>query len=185
MELRQCVLSLTWEVRPILWLSAIPRRPQQTPLVCPLLVKPSPVHTVCYDKPAHICRVGPPGAGRLPLNCFPTNGEDFQFSKQQPTEWLENYTAQPHLTHLGENKMATIFADNIFKFIFLQEYCWILTQISMEFIPKGPIINFATLVQIITWHWTGDKQLPETMMTWFADAYFSHSASMSFWGLFN
>ena len=37
--------------------------------------------------------------------------------------------------------MATIFADNIFKWIFLNENVSISIKISLKFVPKGPINN--------------------------------------------
>ena len=43
------------------------------------------------------------------------------------------------------------FADNIFKFIFLNENVWILIKISLKFVPKGSINNIPTLVQIMAW----------------------------------
>ena len=53
------------------------------------------------------------------------------------------------------------------------------TQISLKFVPKGPINNIPELVQIMAWRRTGDKPLSETMMAWFPDSYMRHSASMS------
>ena len=47
--------------------------------------------------------------------------------------------------------MATIFADNIFKCIFLNENIWILIKISLTFVPKGLINNIPALVQIMAW----------------------------------
>ena len=43
------------------------------------------------------------------------------------------------LTHLPSDKMAAIFADNIFKCMFLNETDKISTQISMKFVHKSPI----------------------------------------------
>ena len=37
--------------------------------------------------------------------------------------------------------MAAILADNIFKRIFLNDNVRILIQISLKFVPKGPIDN--------------------------------------------
>ena len=56
------------------------------------------------------------------------------------------------------------FADNIFKFIFLNENIWIFIDISLKFIPKGPIDKRPALIQIKDWCWTGDKPLSELMM---------------------
>ena len=47
------------------------------------------------------------------------------------------------------------FADDSFKHIFMNEKFYISIQISLKFIPKGPIGNFAALAQVMAWHWTG------------------------------
>ena len=52
-------------------------------------------------------------------------------------------------------------------------------EISLKFVPKGPINKIPALVQIMAWHQTGDKPLSEPMMTHFNDAYMRHLASMS------
>ena len=56
------------------------------------------------------------------------------------------------------------FADDIFKFIFLNENFWILTTISLKYVPLGPIDNMAALVQIMAWRRIGKKPLSEPMM---------------------
>ena len=56
------------------------------------------------------------------------------------------------------------FADNIFKCIFLNENLWISINISLKFVPKGPINNIQALVQIMAWRRPGDKPLFEPMM---------------------
>ena len=56
------------------------------------------------------------------------------------------------------------FADDIFKCIFLNKNVWILTKISLKFVPKGPINNISSLVQIIVWRRPGAKPLSEPMM---------------------
>ena len=70
--------------------------------------------------------------------------------------------------------MATIFADNFFKYIFLNEKFCILIKISLKFVPKGPIDNNPALVQVMAWHRIGDKPLSEQMLTRFTDAYMQH-----------
>ena len=72
------------------------------------------------------------------------------------------------------DKMAVILADAIFKYIFLNRNDRILVHISLKYIPRGPIDKKATFVQIMTWRRTGDKPLPEPMMTQFIDAYMRH-----------
>ena len=58
------------------------------------------------------------------------------------------------LTHWGRYKMVAI----------LQTTFWDIFKISLKFVPRGPINNITTLVQIMTWHRPGDKPLSEPMM---------------------
>ena len=48
-----------------------------------------------------------------------------------------------------------------------EKFC-ILINISLKFVPKGPIDNTPALVSIMDWSWIGDKQLSETMLIRFA-----------------
>ena len=70
--------------------------------------------------------------------------------------------------------MAAILANDIFKCIFLNEKVRISIKISLKFVPKGPIDNESALVQVMAWRRTGDKPLPEPMLTQFTDAYMRH-----------
>ena len=56
------------------------------------------------------------------------------------------------------------FADDIFRCIFLNENVWNPLEISLTFVPKGPINNMPTLVQVMTWRRPGHKPLSEPMM---------------------
>ena len=56
------------------------------------------------------------------------------------------------------------FADDIFKCIFESEIVWFSIEISLKFVPKGPIDNIPALVQIMAWRRRGDKPLSELMM---------------------
>ena len=56
------------------------------------------------------------------------------------------------------------FADDTFKRIFVNENVGILIEISLKFVPKGPINNNPALVQIMAWRRPGDKPLSELMM---------------------
>ena len=42
------------------------------------------------------------------------------------------------------------------------------------FIPRGLIDNESALVQVLAWCRTGDKPLPEPILTQFVDAYMRH-----------
>ena len=71
-----------------------------------------------------------------------------------------------------------LFADNIFKHIFLNEICCVCILISLKYVPKGPIINMSALVQMMAWRRTGDKPLSEPMLAKFTKAYIRHLDSM-------
>ena len=53
---------------------------------------------------------------------------------------------------------------DIFKWIFFNENVWISINISLKFVPRGPISNIPTLVQVMAWRRPGDKPLSEPMM---------------------
>ena len=46
----------------------------------------------------------------------------------------------------------------------MNENARILIEISLKFVPKGPISNIPALVQIMAWRRPGDKPLSEPMM---------------------
>ena len=54
-----------------------------------------------------------------------------------------------------------------------EKFC-ILIQMSLKFVPKGPIDQKSVLVQVMAWRRTGDKPLSEPMLTQFTDAYMQH-----------
>ena len=56
------------------------------------------------------------------------------------------------------------FADDIFKSILLNENIWMSINISLKYVPKGPINYIPALVQIMAWRRPGDKPLSEPMM---------------------
>ena len=110
----------------------------------------------------------------LIINCTP-----FSFKKMNlevsSTKWQNfchsfkvlirlMYSCLSRLNTLRPRRNERHFADDIFKRIFFNENVWISTQISLKFVPKGPINNIPALVQIMAWHHSGDKSLFEPMM---------------------
>ena len=76
------------------------------------------------------------------------------------------------------------FADN--RFIFLYENYCIFLQNSLKFVPKGPINNKPSFLQITAWYLRGNKPLFESMMAWFTDTYLVKHQGTSIsthWGL--
>ena len=55
------------------------------------------------------------------------------------------------------------FAEDLFKWIFLDENVLISIEISLKFITKGPINNIPALVDVLAWHRL-DGALSEPMM---------------------
>ena len=56
------------------------------------------------------------------------------------------------------------FPDNIFKRIFVNKNVHILINVSLKFVPKGPINNIPALFQIMAWRRPGDKPLSEPIV---------------------
>ena len=69
------------------------------------------------------------------------------------------------ITHLPLDKMTAILADDIFKYIFMNENDQILIQISLKLVPMSLIDNKSALVQVMAWRRIGDKPSPEPMIT--------------------
>ena len=56
----------------------------------------------------------------------------------------------------------------------MNENFYILIQISLKFVPEGPIDNKAALVRVNTWCQTGGKPLPELILTKFTNVHMRH-----------
>ena len=74
------------------------------------------------------------------------------------------YTIHIIFNTLRPRQNGRHFPDDIFKWIFLNENVWISINISLKFVPMGPINNIPTLVQVMAWRRPGDKPLSEPMM---------------------
>ena len=64
---------------------------------------------------------------------------------------------------LRQRQNVCHLADGIFTFIFLNENCCILIQISLKFVYKVPNDKKSVMIQIMPWCWTGDMPLSEPM----------------------
>ena len=106
-----------------------------------------------------------------------------RFSKQSWRRWFETSSSHSLGRHRNANwpikaewcihaSLNTLrprpnrrhFADDIFKRIFSNQNVRIPINISLKFVPKGPINNIPALVQIMAWRRPGDKPLSETMV---------------------
>ena len=68
------------------------------------------------------------------------------------------------LNKLKARQNGRHFANDILKWIFFIGNVYISINISLKFVPKGPINNISALFQKMAWRWLGDKPLPEPMM---------------------
>ena len=91
--------------------------------------------------------------------------------------WIATNVAvkkNPQYQHIEAETIWSPFRRRHFKTHFHNETFRISIEISLKFVPKGPINNIPALVQAIRRQaiiWTSDGQ--------FTDAYMHHSASMS------
>ena len=55
---------------------------------------------------------------------------------------------------------------------------FVLIQILLKSVPEGPVDNMPALFQVMVWHQTGDKPVPNPVMIHFIDAYMSCQISV-------
>ena len=82
-------------------------------------------------------------------------------------------------THWGRDMMAATMADDIFRCNFVNKNVLIWIKHWLNSVHMGSIDNKSSLIQVMAWHQTCDKPLPEQMMVQFNDAYMRHPTSMS------
>ena len=80
------------------------------------------------------------------------------------TDHYQTTTVSCSVNTLRPRQNGCHFADDTFKRIFVNENVRLLFEISLKFVPKGPINNIPALVQIMAWRRPGDKPLSEPMM---------------------
>ena len=109
--------------------------------------------------------------------------------------WCNRFTS-PYLNTLRPRQNGRHFLDDTIKRIFLNENIRISIEISLKFVPKGPINEIPALVQIMAWRRPGDKPLSELMMVnlpkhicvsrpqWFNLRFFCYS-EWTTWDLFH
>ena len=67
------------------------------------------------------------------------------------------------ILHVQLIKYFTAFYRRYFKSLFLKEKCWIMMQISLQFVSTSPAYDMPVMVQTMAWRRTGDKPLYEAM----------------------
>ena len=86
-----------------------------------------------------------------------------QATSQYPNKWKPSNLiyvclTEPHIE--AETKWQKTFC-HAFSWM---KMCEISIKISLKFVPKGPIDNMLSLVQMMAWRWPGHKRLSEPMM---------------------
>ena len=95
------------------------------------------------------------------------------------TKMVTDQTYGCYFNTLMPRQNGRHFADDIFKYFFVNEKFCISINISLKFVPKGQINNNTALVQIMAWRRIGDKPLSEPMLIQPTDAYMRHKGVMS------
>ena len=86
-------------------------------------------------------------------------------SRYRPSSMPPNGTTRPQCVNtLRPRQNGRHFADDILKCIFLNDNVWIPIEISLKFVPKGPIVNIPALVKIMAWRRSSDKPLSIPMI---------------------
>ena len=78
--------------------------------------------------------------------------------------WPELIPGREKLNTLSPRRNGRHFPDGIFKCIFLNENFWISIKFSLKLVPKFRINDMPALVQIMAWHYPGNKPLFEPMI---------------------
>ena len=91
-----------------------------------------------------------------------------------------NYVSRPQwVNSTFPRQNGSHFADDISKWILMNETLCVLIRISPKFVSNGTIGNNPVLVYIIAWRRIGDKPLSEPMLTQFTDVYMWHQGERS------
>ena len=99
------------------------------------------------------------------MTCCHLETQSHFFDQHRPRSMMTYGTNKPQwFNTLRPRQNGRHFADAIFKCIFFNENIWIFIKISLKFVPRGPINNIPSLVQIMAWRRPGDKPLSEPMM---------------------
>ena len=83
-------------------------------------------------------------------SCY--NVVQYNMTLHMTLQWL-GQNINKRLTDFLLDKMAANFADDILKCISMNEKFCVSIQISLKFVPTGPIDNRLVLVQVMASHW--------------------------------
>ena len=107
--------------------------------------------------------------------CIQLNEQPSISNVKHQRNYLLWWPDRVHITHrehgwhaanntLRQRQNGLHFADDMFRYMFLNEKLCVLIKTSPKFVPKGPIKNNPKLVYIMAWPWNRDKALSEPVM---------------------
>ena len=85
--------------------------------------------------------------------------------------WHITISQGGHVQRTDDETKWPTFTDNIFKFIIMNENCLTLIQISLKYVPNGPINIGPILAQMMYSCWINSKPLSEPILATFTDTY--------------
>ena len=109
------------------------------------------IAAVCLDLNMLKCILWWPVPDRL----VSTTGDTYNKVKLISVYWCKTMPCKLHafpvpqvsyITHWGRIKNGRHFSDDVFKWIFLIENVWISIDMSLKFVPNGPINNIPLFV---------------------------------------
>ena len=71
------------------------------------------------------------------------------FALLDSSSWCDILDLSGYFNTLRPRQNGRHFPDHIFKWIFVNENVWISINISLKFVPRGPVNNIPTLVQVM------------------------------------
>ena len=86
------------------------------------------------------------------------------FTGPEPKVHLLSSALLSGINTLRPRQNGRHFADDIFKWIFLNENAWIPIKILLKFVPLAPINNIPAWVQMMAWRRPSDKPLSGPMI---------------------
>ena len=117
--------------------------------------------TTCHE--SNICRLV-----LVRTNCLHSRlRKQVSSSSVGDVEYIKKHNTTGKLTHRSRHSYVWHFAHEISKCIFANESRCILIQMSVNCVPVGEFDNKSLFFRVMTWRQTGDRPLPEPMMTKF------------------
>ena len=131
----------------------------------PHKMKPRPLFFIikCIPKCPEHHRSSRHESACLKIIFTPTKGPQGMLGDEQGVALSDKKQQRMSYCHWGLNKMV-----DTLQMTFSNEFWWMknlvfLFQASLKFVPESPIYNKSALLQIMAWHLTGNKPLPDMM----------------------